>query len=337
MQVWELATPAGIDSLTLAERPDPEPGHRQVLVRMRAASLNYRDLIIVKGGYGRNLKLPLIPLSDGAGEVVATGPGVTRFHTGDRVAALFMQSWLAGPYREAYGTSALGGAIDGVAAELAVFDEDGLVPAPDHLSWEEAATLPCAALTAWNALFVAAGLQPGQTVLTMGSGGVSVFALQFARLAGAQVIATSSSNEKLERLREMGAERLINYRETPQWGKVVREMTGGGVDAVVEVGGAGTLEQSLRAVRAGGTIALIGVLAGPGTFTPNWIFMKALRLQGIYVGSRAMFEAMNQAVAAAELHPVIDRTFEFTELPQALRHLEAGAHVGKVVVRIGRD
>lgn len=337
MQVWELAAPEGIDSLALRERPEPEPGHGQVLVRVRAASLNYRDLIIVKGGYGRGLKLPLVPLSDAAGEVVAVGRGVTRFRPGDRVAPLFMQTWLAGPFREAYGASALGGAIEGVAAEMAVFHEDGLVAVPEHLSWEEAATLPCAALTAWNALFAAGGLQPGRTALTMGSGGVSVFALQFARLAGARVTATSSSNEKLERLKELGAEQLVNYRETPDWGRVVREMTGGGVDLVVEVGGAGTLEQSLRAVRAGGTIALIGVLAGPGTFTPNWIFMKALRVQGIYVGSREMFEQMNRAVAAAGLRPVIDRVFEFSELPAALRRLESGAHFGKVVVRIGPD
>ncbi len=337
MQVWELAAPEGIDSLALRERPEPEPGHGQALVRVRAASLNYRDLIIVKGGYGRGLKLPLVPLSDAAGEVAAVGPGVTRFRPGDRVAPLFMQTWLAGPFREAYGASALGGAVDGVAAEMAVFDEDGLVAVPEHLSWEEAATLPCAALTAWNALFAAGGLQPGWTALTMGSGGVSVFALQFARLAGARVTATSSSNEKLERLKELGAEQLVNYRETPEWGRVVREMTGGGVDLVVEVGGAGTLEQSLRAVRSGGTIALIGVLAGPGTFTPNWIFMKALRVQGIYVGSREMFEQMNRAVAAARLRPVIDRVFEFSELPAALRRLESGAHFGKVVVRIGRD
>ncbi len=334
MQAWELAAPEGIGSLALRERPDPEPGPGQVLVRIRAASLNYRDLILVRGGYGRGLKLPLIPLSDAAGEVAGVGPGVTRFRPGDRVAALFMQSWLAGPYRETYGASALGGAIDGVAAELAVFDEDGLVGVPAHLSWEEAATLPCAALTAWNALFPAGALQPGRTVLTMGSGGVSVFALQFARLAGARVAATSSDNGKLERLKEMGAAMLVNYRETPEWGRVVREMTGGGVDLVVEVGGAGTLEQSLRAVRAGGTISLVGVLAGPGTFTPNWIFMKALRVHGIYVGSREMFEEMNRAIAAAELRPVIDKVFDFAELPQALEHLEAGRHFGKVVIRM---
>ena len=335
MEVFEIREATGIGGLVLAERPDPAPGPGELLVRMKAASLNYRDLVVAKGGYGRNQKLPLTPLSDGAGEVAGTGEGVRRFTTGDRVAGCFMQDWVSGGFHERYGASALGGARDGVLAEYVIFPEHGLVRVPPHLSWEEAACLPCAALTAWNALFVAARLRPGNTVLVLGSGGVSVFALQFARLAGAAVIATSSSNERLERLRELGAERLINYRETPRWGRTVRELTRGGVDVVVEVGGAGTLEQSLRAVRGGGAISLIGVLAGPGEFNPNRIFMKAVRLQGIYVGSREMFEQMNAAIEAAALRPVVDRVFPLAETPAAYRHLEAGAHFGKVVIRIG--
>lgn len=335
MKLYRLERATGIDSLEPAEQPDPTPGPGQVLVRIRAASLNFRDLVVVSGGYGRGMKLPLIPLSDAAGEVSAAGPGATRFKAGDRVAGIFMQRWLAGRFYESYGASALGGAIDGVLAEYVVFDEDGLVQVPEHLSWEEAATLPCAAVTAWNALMETGSLRPGQTVLVLGSGGVSVFALQFARLAGARVIATSGSSAKLLKLQEFGAQQLINYRETPAWGKTVREMTGGaGVDHVVEVGGAGTLEQSLRAVRGGGTVSLIGVLAGPGNFNPNWIFMKAVRLHGIYVGSRAMFDAMNRAIAAAGLRPAVDRVFGFAEARQAFRHLESGTHFGKVVIRV---
>jgi NADPH:quinone reductase-like Zn-dependent oxidoreductase len=335
VNAYELSTTAGIVSLEIVDKPEPDPGPAQVLVRMRAASLNFRDLVVAKGGYGRNVKLPLVPLSDGAGEVVAVGEGVNRFTTGDRVAGIFMQSWLAGGFREEYGASAMGGAVDGVLAEYALFHQDGLVEVPAHLEWEEAATLPCAAVTAWHALFVAGGVQAGQTVLTMGSGGVSVFALQFARMAGAKVIATSGNLEKTERLHEMGAGQLVNYRETPNWGKVVRELAGGGgVDCVVEVGGAGTLEQSLRAIRGGGAISLIGVLAGPGDFNPNWIFMKAVRLQGIYVGSREMFENMNKAIEATQMRPVVDRVFPFAEAKTAMRYMESGAHFGKVVISI---
>ncbi len=334
MKYYELAA-AGIDALSVREADEPRPGPNQVLVRMHATSLNFRDLVVVKGGYGSNVKLPLVPISDGAGEVVETGPGAGRFRVGDRVSAIFMQSWRSGPYGEGHGASALGGAVDGVLSEYAVFDQDGLVAVPEHLSWAEAATLPCAAVTAWHALVEAGGVKAGQTVLTLGSGGVSVFALQFAKMAGARVVATSSSEEKLQRLQEMGAGQLINYLETPNWGKTVREMTGGpGADCVVEVGGAGTLEQSLRAVRAGGVISLIGVLAGPGEFNPNWIFMKAVKLQGIYVGSRDMFEEMNRAIEAAQMHPVVDRVFPFTEAKTALRYMESGAHFGKVVVEI---
>jgi NADPH:quinone reductase-like Zn-dependent oxidoreductase len=336
MRVFELREAAGIDSLTLTERADPRPGPGQVLVRMRAASLNYRDLIVVTGGYGPSLPLPLVPLSDGAGEVVEVGAGVRRVKPGDRVAGTFFQRWVTGPITEEAAATALGGAIDGVLAELAVLEEDGVVHFPDHLSWEEAACLPCAALTAWNALYESSAVRPGESVLTLGTGGVSVFALQFARLAGATVIATTSSDAKAKRLRALGAAQVINYRTTPEWSKPVRTFTGGrGVDHVVEVGGAGTFEQSLRAVRRGGTISFIGRVAAAGEFNPNWIFIKSVRVQGIYVGSREMFENMNRAIAASGLRPVVDRVFPFEEAREALRYLESGAHFGKVCIRFG--
>mgnify|MGYP001083729730 CR=1 FL=1 len=336
MRVYELQEAAGIDSLMLTERAEPRPGPGQVLVRMRAASLNYRDLIVVKGGLGPALPLPLVPLSDGAGEVVEVGPGVERVKPGDRVAGTFFQRWVTGPITEEAAASALGGAVDGVLAELVVFEQDGVVHIPEHLNWEEAACLPCAALTAWNALFESGSLRPGEIVLTQGTGGVSVFALQFARLAGATVIATTSSEAKADRLRALGAAEVINYRTTPEWSKAARASSGGrGVDHVIEVGGAGTFEQSLRAVRRGGTISFIGRLAAPAEFNANWIFIKSVRVQGIYVGSREMFENMNRAIQAAGLRPVVDRVFAFEEARQALRYLESGAHFGKVCIRFG--
>jgi NADPH:quinone reductase-like Zn-dependent oxidoreductase len=300
---------------------------------MRATSLNYRDLVIAKGGLGKRER-SLIPLSDGAGEVVELGPGVTRVRAGDRVAPIFTQTWLGGDIGRNLPT-ALGGEIDGVLAEYVVLNQDGLVHFPDHLSFEEAATLPCAAVTAWNALITVGQLRAGDTVLVMGTGGVSIFALQFARITGARVIATSSSDAKLARLREMGATEVINYRTTPEWGKRTFELTAHGVDHVVEVGGAGTLANSFEAVRPGGRISLIGLLTGfGGEFNPLVVLFKSVCFQGIRVGSREMFEAMNRAIAAAQLRPVIDRTFPFAEAPQAYRHLESGAHFGKVCIRI---
>jgi NADPH:quinone reductase-like Zn-dependent oxidoreductase len=323
-----------LDGLRMEERLDPRPGPGQVRVRVRAAALNYRDLLIIKGVYSRNLALPLVPLSDGAGEVVEVGAGATRFAVGARVAGIFMQTWLDGALTEAKSKSALGGAIDGVFAEQIVLSEDGLVTVPDHLTFEEAATLPCAAVTAWNGL-IEAGLRPGETVLTLGTGGVSLFALQIARMAGARVIATSSSDEKLERAKQLGASDGINYKTTPEWDKKVRELTdGAGVDHVVEVGGAGTLPRSLKAVRMGGHISLIGVLAGGAECNPTPVLMKAVRLQGVFVGSRAMFEAMNRAVTVHRLHPVIDRVFPFEETRAAYQHLQSGAHFGKIVLRL---
>jgi len=335
MKVYEIRDHFGLEALTLTERPQPQPGPHEVLVRLRAASLNYRDLLIVKGQYNPKMPLPRIPLSDAAGEVAAVGPGVWRVQVGQRVAAIFMQKWISGELDETKAKSALGGEIDGLLAEYAVLHEDGLVQVPEHLSFEEAATLPCAAVTAWHGLVTEGHVKPGDTVLLQGTGGVSLFALQFARLAGARVFITSSSNEKLERARKLGAVEGINYKETPEWGDKIRALTDGrGVDHVVEVGGAGTLGQSLRAVRRGGQISLIGVLSGPGQVNPVPILMKNVRVQGIFVGSREMFEAMNRAIAASQLRPIIDRVFPFTEVVQAFRYLESGAHFGKICIRI---
>jgi NADPH:quinone reductase-like Zn-dependent oxidoreductase len=335
MKAFEIKQPSGIDSLTLSERPDPKPSYGQALVKIKAASLNFRDLLVVKGAYSRNLPPGLVPCSDGAGEVVEIGEGVTRVKPGDRVAGIFMQTWISGELDEGKAKSALGGAIDGVLAEYVLFQEDGLVRVPEHLSYEEAATLPCAAVTAWNGLITSGGLKPGDTVLVLGTGGVSIFALQFAKISGARVIATSSSDEKLKRVKELGASDVINYKSVPDWEKKVLEITGRrGVDHVVEVGGAGTLPKSLRAVRMGGHISLIGVLTGAGEANPLPAVMKNIRIQGIYVGSREMFEAMNSAITFNQLHPVIDRVFSFEETKEAFGHMESGAHFGKVVIRL---
>jgi NADPH:quinone reductase-like Zn-dependent oxidoreductase len=335
MKVFEIKQASGIDSLDLVERPNPKPGYGQVLVRIKAVSLNYRDLLVVKGAYSRNLPSGLIPCSDGAGEVVEVGDGVTRVKPGDRVAGIFFQTWISGGLDESKAKSALGGAIDGVLAEYVLFHQDGLVHIPEHLSYEEGATLPCAAVTAWNGLITSGGLKAGDTVLVMGTGGVSIFALQFARISGARVIATSSSDEKLGRVKQMGASDGINYKSVPDWEKRVWELTSKvGVDHVVEVGGAGTLAKSLRAVRIGGHISLIGVLSGAGEANPLPAVMKNVRIQGIYVGSRDMFEAMNSAISLHQLHPVIDRVFPFEGAKEAFSYMESGAHFGKVVIRL---
>jgi NADPH:quinone reductase-like Zn-dependent oxidoreductase len=336
MQVIEIKDKFGLDSLTLTDRPEPRPGVGQVLVRMRAFSLNYRDLLVVKGAYNPKLRLPMVPLSDGVGTVAAVSEGVSRVKVGDRVAGIFMQKWLAGEVTEAKARSALGAAIDGVLAEQCIFHEDGLVAVPAHLSDEEAACLPCAAVTAWHALITEGGVKAGDSVLVQGTGGVSLFALQFAKLQGARILITSSSDAKLQRALQLGASEGINYKSTPDWEKRVRELTGDvGVDYVVEVGGAGTLPRSLKAVRMGGRISLIGVLTGGGgEVNPLPILMKNIRVQGIFVGSREMFEAMNRAIAFHQLRPVVDRVFPFTEIREALRYLESGAHFGKVCLRI---
>jgi NADPH:quinone reductase-like Zn-dependent oxidoreductase len=332
MKTIHIQTGFGIETLQIVDRPEPKPGAGQVLVKMKAWSLNYRDLLVVKGLYNPKLKLPFVPLSDGAGEVIGVGDGVTQVKVGDRVAGCFMQRWVAGTVDEAKAKTALGGAIEGILAEQVIFDEEGVVKVPSHLSDEEAATLPCAGLTAWNALVTHGQVKAGDTVLTQGTGGVSIFALQFARLLGARVIATSSSNEKLERVKKLGASDGINYKETPTWGEKARELTGTGVDHVVEVGGAGTINQSLKAVRMGGTLSLIGILAHKGDVNLTPILMKNVRVQGIFVGNREMFEAMNRAIALHQLHPVVDRVFKFEEIQAAFKHMESGAHFGKICV-----
>jgi len=336
MRVYQIPKPAGIDSLVLREAPKPTPGRGEVLVRMRAASLNYRDLMVLTGRYARGTPLPdLVPLSDGAGEVAEIGPGVTRVKPGDRVAGIFMQTWLGGDSEPEHAASSLGGAIHGVLAEYVLFDQQGLVRLPEHLSFEEGATLPCAGVTAWNALYAGRPLIAGQSVLVLGTGGVSMFALQFARAAGARVIATSSSDAKLARARELGASGTVNYRQHPEWQQEVLALTEGrGVDHVVEVGGAGTLQRSIEAARPGGQIHQIGVLTGSGPIDATAAMRKGLILRGIYVGSRQMFDAMNRAIAVNRLHPVIDRVFSFEQAREAYHHLQGQSHFGKVVIGI---
>ena len=333
MKTYEIIAP-GIDALSLTDRDVPKPARGQVLVRMKASALNYRDLMIVKNPETRGISYPRIPNSDGAGEVVEVGEGVTTFKAGDRVVATFFQDWEGGDMSAAVMASAMGGAINGILSEYALLEERGLLPIPAHMSFEEAATLPCAGLTAWNALIEIGHLKAGETVLLLGTGGVSIFALQFAKMHGARVIITSSSDEKLARAREMGAWQTINYARHPDWENVVMEITSGrGVDHVVEVGGAGTVTRSVEAVRVGGTVAMIGVLSD-GVLNPTAVMRKSVRLQGLYVGSRQMFAHMNAAIVADELHPVIDARFDFLEAREAFHHMESAKHFGKIVVSI---
>ena len=279
--------------------------------------------------------MPIVPLSDGAGEVVEVGDRVKKFKVGDRVCAAFMPDWTDGAPNAAIGKTALGGFVDGMLREYATFAESALVLLPDYLSYEEAATLPCAAVTAWNALFEGYDLKPGQTVLTLGTGGVSLFTLQLARMAGANVISTSSSDQKITMLKELGATHTINYKTSPKWDEEVLKLTGGvGVDHVVEVGGAGTLERSLKSTKVGGHVALIGVLSQPENgFNPMLILMKSIAVQGVFVGSRTMFERMNAALAAHQIKPVIDKVFAADKIVEALDYLESGQHFGKIVVK----
>ena len=332
MKVWQIVGEGGIDALEMADRPSPEPGPGQVKVRVRANSINYRDLNTVRAPGRMGLAFPRIPNSDGAGDVVAVGEGVAGIAVGDRVAGCFFQDWAAGDISATAMASAQGGPIDGVLAEEVVLNGHGVVPVPAHLDYAEAAALPCAALTAWNGLVVSAGLKAGDTVLLLGTGGVSIFALQFCVLMGARAIIASKSADKLARARRMGAWQTIDYVQTPDWAGAVREMTGGaGVDHVVEVGGGGTLERSIEAVRIGGHIAMIGVLT-QGAANPVPILRKSIRLHGIYVGSRAMFLDMNAAIEAGSLRPVIDRRFAFADAPAAYRCMEAAGHFGKIAI-----
>jgi NADPH:quinone reductase-like Zn-dependent oxidoreductase len=336
MKIWQIPS-FGIDNMEITDRPTPQPASGQVLVKVHAASLNYRDLLVVLGRYNPKLALPRIPCSDGAGEVVAIGDEVKRWKIGQRVAGIFMQNWIDGPPDAAKQRGALGGDIDGMLAEYVILDENGLVEVPEHLSWEQAACLPCAGVTAWNAIVHAGHIKAGDTVLIQGTGGVSIFALQFAKLLGARVLGTSSNDEKLRRAHSLGLDAGVNYKLTPDWAKWVLEQTNGiGVDLVVEVGGAGTFAQSLKAVRIGGAVAQIGILsqsADPLQIGP--LLHKQLHLLGIYVGSRADFAQMNRAIALHSLQPSVDEIFAFDRAKDALKTMEAGTHFGKLVIRVG--
>ncbi|HEY0106054.1 MAG TPA: NAD(P)-dependent alcohol dehydrogenase [Rhizomicrobium sp.] len=326
-----------ISGLRLVDRPDPRPGPRQVLVRIRAASLNFRDLAVVMGVYpGPPAAGPVIPLSDGAGEVTAVGEGVTRFKPGARVAPTFFQGWIEGKPRP---SRALGAApVDGVLAEQLVLHEDDLVALPDWMSFEEGGSLACAAVTAWHGLMVAGSpIRPGESVLVLGTGGVSMFALQFARAAGCRVIATSSSDEKLERAGAHGATDLINYNTRPDWDKEVMRITGGkGVDCVIEVGGSGTLARSMASVGYGGKVSLIGVLtnAQGGNTNPHGLMFRGASLHGIFVGNRVMFEDMLAAMTVSKIHPIVDKVYDFADAASAYMHQMEAKHFGKVVIRV---
>lgn len=334
MKAYEIQQ-FGMSGLRMVDRGETSPGPGQVLVRMRAFSLNFRDLMLLQGTYNPRLALPVTPGSDGVGEVMEVGSGVTDLKAGDRVTSTFFENWEAGTQTDAQAKSALGGGGKGVLAEFVCLDRTGVIKAPAHLADEEAATLPCAALTAWNGLFESAKIRPGETVVALGTGGVSLFALQFATAAGARVIITSSSDEKLAKARELGAAETINYLATPDWEKAVRKLTDGvGADHVVEVGGAGTLGKSVRAVRRGGTISLIGALAGRGTFDPTPVLMNGIRVNGIFVGSREMFRHMNEAISHHKLRPVVDQSFEFENARAAYEHMASGQHFGKIVIKI---
>lgn len=334
MKLYELQHKSGLDSLTLVTRPDPAPGPGQVLVKVKAWSLNYRDLMVAKGAYGAPPPLGRIPLSDGVGEVVGIGSGVTRAKVGDRVAGCFMQGWIGGDVTPELWATAMGGAIDGMLAQYAVLSEQGVVQVPAHMTDEEAATLPCAGVTAWNALVRKAHIRAGDTVLLLGTGGVSLLALQMAKLHGARTIITSSSEEKLETAKRLGADETINYRANPAWEKVVLEITGGrGADIVVEVGGAGTFDKSLAAVRMGGSVCMIGVLTGvSASVSTAAILRRSINVYGIYVGSREMFDEMNRAFSLHRVRPYIGKRFAFDEARLAYDYLASAAHTGKVVL-----
>lgn len=325
-----------LDGLKQTHLPEPQPTAYQVLIRVRATSLNFRDNLVANGAYfGGPMKADLIPLSDGAGEVISVGPNVKRFKQGDKVAGTFFQTWYDGAMQ--YSRPAMGGSTNGMLSELVALHEDGVVLLPDNYSFEEGATLPCAAVTAWHALLATRNpVEPGQTVLCLGTGGVSIFALQFAKAAGARVIITSSSNDKLARAKELGADEGINYKEIPDWEKKVAELTNKrGVDHIIEVGGPGTLAKSYKAVASEGQIALIGLVAGSkGDGNPLTMMMKGANLQGIYVGTTKMFEDMTRAITQHKIKPVIDRVFPFDQAPDAYRHLTTATHFGKLVIAV---
>lgn len=335
MRAWEIICGDGVDALNLAERESPVPGPGQVRVRMNANSINYRDLATVEDPILRKLPFPTVPNSDGAGVVTAVGEGVS-LKQGDRVTSCFFEDWTAGEISAAAMASALGGARQGVLAEEVILPERGVIPTPDHLTDAEAATLPCAALTAWHALNLPRPVVAGETVLLLGTGGVSVFAQQFCTMMGAHTIVTSSSDEKLARMTALGANQTVNYRSNPDWDAEVLDLTGGqGVDRVVEVGGPGTFDRSVNAVRVGGIVGLIGILTGAaGQASPTAIMRKSVTIRGIYVGSRAMFADMNRAISAHGLKPVIDQSFSFEDARTAYHTMRAAGHFGKLVITI---
>jgi NADPH:quinone reductase-like Zn-dependent oxidoreductase len=341
MRAQVFKTPDGPDALHIVERPMPEPGPGQVLVKMGAASLNFRDLLIAKGGYrSRQKQADLVPLSDGAGRIAALGPGVDQFAEGDRVTACFFQDWPAGTATERAMESDTGRAVDGMLQEYRVMSVGGIVPTPAHLSDAEAASLTCAGLTAWSAIVRLGRAEPGDAILTQGTGGVSLFALQFAKLVGARVAITSSSDEKLARARELGADHGINYRSDPDWGLAAKKWAGGdGVDNVVELGGTETMKQSLIAVRPGGTLSLIGVLSGAttGNVLLPYIISRDVRLQGVTVGPLDAMRQMCKAIDNSKMKPVIDKVFTFDEAADAYRHLQSATHFGKVCISISGD
>ncbi|MEM9367785.1 MAG: NAD(P)-dependent alcohol dehydrogenase [Planctomycetota bacterium] len=334
MKAFQIQDAGGFESIARVDWPDPTPGSRDVVVRMRAASLNYRDLGVASGGYLRNDACPVIPLSDGAGEVAAVGDAVTRWRVGDRVSPIFVRDWIDGAPNDSVLQTCLGGGVDGVLAESMVLPEESLVRIPDGMSYEEAATIPCAAVTAWHALFESGSLHAGQSVLLLGTGGVSVFAMQLAKATGARVLITSSSEAKLARAKTLGADEGVNYREFPEWHKQVRALTDGeGVDHVVEVGGPGTLERSLKSAKVGGHIHLIGVLDSPtAKVSPMLTVFNLLTVRGIYVGSRQMHERTLAALQVNGIKPVIDRVFAFEDSIDAYRYFASQKHFGKVVI-----
>lgn len=334
--MYELHPKPEFDALTRVDREPVALGPHDVRVRIRAVSLNYRDLAIARGAHRRTHAAPVIAASDGAGDVIEVGSAVTRFRGGARAAGLFFPDWLDGELSPAHHARALGGTVDGMLAQEVVMEERAWVTLPPYLSFEEGATLPCAGVTAYNALFESACVGPGSTVLVQGTGGVSVFALQLAKAAGARVVVTSQSEAKRQRARQLGADYVIDYRATPNWGEAAHAWTGGrGVDVVVEVGGPGTFDQSVAALRYGGTMSLLGVLTGTrGEVNTSGVFQKGLHVRGIYVGSGRMFEALNRALSATQLHPIIDRVFPFDEARAAYEYLASGTHLGKVVIRV---
>lgn len=337
MRVFQVEDGWSMENVRISTRPEPQPGPGEVRIRMKASALNYRDLIVPERGYGPRMKaLPLIMLSDGVGIVESVGEGVEHIKVGDRVCPLFFQSWPGGgdPNKQRLSMT-LGCELDGTMTEFMVLPEGGVAIAPTHLDDLEAASLPTAAVTAWRALVTEGRTRPGDKVLVQGTGGVSLFALQFAKMLGAFVIVTSSSDDKLSKVRAMGADETINYRTISEWGKRAREIAGGdGVDHVVEVGGQGTLPQSLRAIRTGGTISLIGVLAGGNMAIPlGPVVTRHVRMQGITVGSGDDFADMARAITQHRLHPVMDRVFAFDAMRPALEHLSTGKHFGKIIIK----